>query len=481
MHGWTWIPSELAVKRMLRQVQCLVGISGLFSLAIAPAASAQLAVAPDTYGGDIWSRPRLTGNWGGLRDDLGKKGVLLDVDLLLTPQWVATGGRDTGGEFWGNTDYTLNVDTGKLGLWPGGFLKLSADSGFGSNVFGESGAIMPVNTAALVPFPNDETTALTNATFMQFLSPKFGLVAGKIFTLDATVGEFAGDYRTQFMNAGLAIPMTFGFVPISAFGGGVIALPMESLLLSALVLDPNGTPTNNDISEAFRDGFTVVASGKLTIKPFGLVGHQSLGGMWSDKERVSLSQDPSNIARLLLRERFPRLADPGPILERILERFFPQLLVPVRPLDTQSSTWAMFYSFDQYLWQPGSDPKRGIGIFFTFGASDGEANPIKYVYSMGIGGKGVVPGRADDSFGLGWARMEFSDNFIPFLRKQLRLGLEHEDAIEMYYNVAVTRWLNVSADLQIIDPGLKKTLSSSGRLKDVDTAVVAGLRIYARF
>jgi len=30
-------------------------------------------------------------------------------------------------------------------------------------------------------------------------------------------------------------------------------------------------------------------------------------------------------------------------------------------------------------------------------------------------------------------------------------------------------------------PGLKKTLDSSGRLRDVNTAVVAGLRIYARF
>jgi hypothetical protein len=35
----------------------------------------------------------------------------------------------------GNADYTLNVDTGKLGLWPGGLLKLPADSGFGHNVF----------------------------------------------------------------------------------------------------------------------------------------------------------------------------------------------------------------------------------------------------------------------------------------------------------------------------------------------------------
>ena len=82
---------------------------------------------------------------------------------------------------------------------------------------------------------------------------------------------------------------------------------------------------------------------------------------------------------------------------------------------------------------------------------------------------------------MGWSRVEFSDNFVPFLRTQLDLGLDREDAIEMYYNVSITRWLNATVDLQIVEPGLKKTLDSSGRLRDVSTAVIAGLRIYARF
>ena len=93
----------------------------------------------------------------------------------------------------------------------------------------------------------------------------------------------------------------------------------------------------------------------------------------------------------------------------------------------------------------------------------------------------MVPGRPNDTFGLGWARTEFSSHFVPFLRQQLDLGLDHEDAIEMYYNAAITPWLNVTADLQIINPGLQKTLGSDGRLRDVDIAVVAGLRLNVRF
>jgi len=202
--------------------------------------------------------------------------------------------------------------------------------------------------------------------------------------------------------------------------------------------------------------------------------------MWSNKERFSLNQDPSNLARLVLFEQFPRLADPGPVLRRILERFFPGLLVPVEPLNQKSDTWAVFYSFDQYFWQPKGDPKRGIGIFFTFGTTDGNPNPIKYSYSMGIGGNGVVPGRPNDSIGVGWARTEFSSEFVPFLRQRLDLGLDDEDAVEMYYNAALTGWVNATLDLQVINPGLKKTLSSSGQLTEVNTAVVVGGRLYIR-
>lgn len=126
-------------------------LAGLIMLVAPDIARTQPYEVPETWGGDIWSRPRLTGDWGGLRDDLAKMGVVFDVDLLLTPQDVVSGGRSTGGDLWGNIDYTLNIDTQKLGLWPGGFLKFQGDTGFGSNVFHNAGTIVPVNTAALIP------------------------------------------------------------------------------------------------------------------------------------------------------------------------------------------------------------------------------------------------------------------------------------------------------------------------------------------
>jgi porin len=95
----------------------------------------------------------------------------------------------------------------------------------------------------------------------------------------------------------------------------------------------------------------------------------------------------------------------------------------------------------------------------------------------------VGSSRPDDSYGVGLARTQFSGAFVPYLRDNLNLGLDYEGAVEMYYNAAITGWLAVTADLQIINPGLKKALNSSTPpgLMNVDTAVVAGLRFRIRF
>jgi porin len=444
-------------------------------------ASAQVAEVPATWGGDILSRPRLTGDWGGLRDELGQRGIVFDVDLLLTPQVVMGGGRNTGGDFWGNMDYAINVDTQKLGLWPGGFFKLEADTGFGSNAFQDAGTIVPVNTAALLPAPDDRTTALMNASVTQFLSPQFALSAGKYNLVEAGATEFYGDYRTQFMNTAFNFPMTLALLPLSTFGGGVIVLPREDILLSGLALGPNGEPTSNDVAQAFH-GVLILGNGKLTVKPFGLVGHQGLGFTWNNQDQFSLDQNPSNIAQVLLNQRFPLLANPGPVLTQILASRFPNLLVPTQPANRTNGSWTISYTFDQYFWQPEGDPKHGVGVFFAFGASDGNPDPIQYAYLAGIGGKGVVPGRPDDSFGIGLARTQFSSAFLPFLRQQFNLGLQREDAIEMYYNMAITPWMNLTSDLQIVDSGLNKAISpTSGKLTGIDTSVVAGARLRVRF
>lgn len=445
--------------------------------------STPLYAAPDevppTWGGDLASRPRLTGDWGGLRDDLAKKGVMFDVDAYWTPQTITGGGKNSSGGNWGNVNTTLNIDTGKAGWWPGGHFKIKTVTSFGHSIYKDTGALVPPNEAWALP-SLEEDTGLQEFSFLQLLSPTFGVMAGKM-DLSVMPGEFHGDYRTQFSNTGLNLPLASAMVPLSAFGAGVIYVPSHNVQLSAMLLDPSGTIKSDDLGRAFDDGVMALATGDVKTHLFGLPGHQSLLLSWSDKERISLIQDPSNIARLLLNERFPRLGNTGPIIREILAAKAPGLLIPAQPLNKESDTWAGVYSVEQYLWQPSGDPKRGLGMFFSVGVSDGRANPIRNSYTLGLVGKGVVPGRMRDDFGIGWSRVEFSDNFVPYLRKTFGLGLDHEDALELYYSASVTPWLTVTPSVQVVRSGLTKTLDSNHNFKDLDTTYLFGVRFGIRF
>jgi porin len=461
------------MKTSMRLAVLLATMMGSSALLASPAA------IPETWGGDLASRPRLTGDWGGLRDDMAKKGVTLDLDVYWMPQWITSGGRKTDNGDWGNAVVALNIDTHKAGLWQGGHFKLQTVSSFGDNLIQEAGALVPPNISWMLPSIKHET-GLQELTYTQFLAPNFAMVIGKINTI-APTNQFHGDYRSGFQNASMNLPLAMAMVPLSAYGLGAVYVPSKEVTLAGMLLDPSGTIMDDEIGDAFDDGVMALLNADLKVKPFGLPGHQNLTLAWSNKNHPSLIQDPTNIARHLLRARFPLLSNPGPILTEILERRAPGLLIPAQPMNEESKTWAAVYSFEQYVWKPDADSNRGVGAFFSFGASDGKANPIKYSYSVGVNGKGIVPGRPHDELGLGWSRAEFSDNFVPFMRDTFGLGLDKEDALEAYYNFAVTPWLSVTPSYQYISPALNKTMSADGSFKKLDNTQIVGVRVGIRF
>jgi porin len=135
-----------------------------------------------TYSGDIMTRSTLTGDWGGVRNDLAKKGVTFDLDLTQVLQGVAAGGKNSSWGFGGRGDLTLKVDTGKLGLWPGGFLTVELEGNFGQSVNLRNGGLMPVNTNQIFPMPGKDELNLPALNFAQFLSEYAGVIVGKMDT-----------------------------------------------------------------------------------------------------------------------------------------------------------------------------------------------------------------------------------------------------------------------------------------------------------
>jgi len=82
------------------------------AMVIAFLCAVSLAVADEPgqnnlYSGDFLKRSTLTGDWGGLRNDLARKGVTFDVSVTQTYQGVVDGGKGSSWEYGGRGDLTL--------------------------------------------------------------------------------------------------------------------------------------------------------------------------------------------------------------------------------------------------------------------------------------------------------------------------------------------------------------------------------------
>jgi hypothetical protein len=87
----------------------LVAGLSLFAAAEPPPGPEGLLPIPD-YTGDLWHRPRLTGDWGAWRTKLAEKGVQLDVAYTQYVQGIVDGGieerTDHGGSAWSSARST---------------------------------------------------------------------------------------------------------------------------------------------------------------------------------------------------------------------------------------------------------------------------------------------------------------------------------------------------------------------------------------
>ena len=125
------------------------------------------------------------------------------------------------------------------------------------------------------------------------------------------------------------------------------------------------------------------------------------------------------------------------------------------PLATNKNSWCVFYNFHQYFFFREGTKDQGIGIFGRFGVGEAVTNPMNYHIAFGIGGKGMSACRPDDRFGIGYYYTRFSDQ-LPSILFQKGVIQKHEAGGEIFYNVALTPWLQVTPSLQVIEPGLQK-------------------------
>jgi porin len=206
------------------------------------------------------------------------------------------------------------------------------------------------------------------------------------------------------------------------------------------VIDTKGSPTTIGIDDFGEEGVTIAPELRLPTCFFGLPGHQLVGATWSSRNVAILDQN----IRVIL---------PPPV---------------GAPPERASDSWSVYYNFDQYLVVDPCDPKRGWGIFGRAGFADEDTNPLEWLVSIGVGGSSPISCRERDTWGVGYYHAAGSDE----LPEVLNIG--DGNGVELFYNIEVTPWFHLTADVQFIDSGFGG-IPALG-LSEPETAVVLGLR-----
>ena len=389
---------------------------------------------------DFRSRPfanKLGGDWHGWRTHFAESGITYDGDHVGIAYGVANGGLDQDIRFGGHADAVFNFDFGKLGVQEGLFLKVRSEYRYGESLAGATGGLLPSYIITDLPVIDSRDLYVTNVLFTQMFSPRFGVFAGKLDTLDGDMNAFAhGRGKDQFSNlAFVSSAIALRTTPYSTLGTGFFYLSEEGTpLFSFNILNPTDTAKTTGFSELFSQGVTLASEVRVPTRLLSLPGHQLLGVTYSTRDYVSLDQDP-------------------------------RILLPSVPVNRESGSWSVYYNFDQHLvMQPGSS-NRGWGLFGRAGIADREANPLEWFLSYGVGGYSPLANRPHDRFGAGWYVAGTSsaiDPVVPAILGPLGDG----QGVETFYNFQVRPWMHVTTDMQYIVPARER----------VDDALVLGLR-----
>lgn len=405
------------------------------------------------YGGDLRARSYLAGDWGGARTALAERGIAIDLSFTQTFQAIVDGGRRETEEYGGKFETYTSLDLDRMGFVPGALVTMRTESRFGSSVNGDAGTILPVNDVMYFPLTDeiddDIPITISELRYTQFLSPEIGVFVGKFTTLGGDFNEFAaGRGDTEFLNhAFLSASVTALTNPYSTLGGGLIWMPTERIALSSTIYQSTDSSMTTGFDN-FDQGWTstTAARGQYLIAglPGGVMGSFAYA---FDNSFVDFSEGFVDSGRSIA---IPRSSD----------------------------SWAVYFNAWQYLFveeasdQPvdvtnGRIDRQGVGLFARGATADQDTNPVKWIVSGGISGRGVIPGRDRDTFGVGYAYNELREaRFVSTILLDTAAS-----RFEAYYDLAITPAAAWTFDVQYTDSLLKR----------LDPAVILGMRLRLQF
>jgi len=413
----------------------------------APAAVAQPAAAPTP---DFLHQDELTGDWGGARTTAKNKGVELESSLTQFYQGVSSGGTGTSSEYNGTAQALLKFDLGKLAGWQFWSAEIKAETRFGGPLVTSTGTISPVNTAAIIPGADGTVFSVTAVNFTKLFP--INLKEGKLFALSFgrynlldVIDEdfFAGGGTERFLNIAQIGPLTvLRQVPLVTNAVTTAYIRGGEPFVTLAVMDPNDHSLDPGLSDLFADGVTFAPGINFPAKYFGKTAKHSVGGAITTK-----AYTPFDAIRQAI--------IPGP---------------PINPVEPQRGSWSVNYTFRQSIVERAA--RDGWGFFGQVSFADKGTSPITTFFDVGLGGNGLFTGRQRDEFGIAYAYTDLSEvlkDNLALLPLGGRLQVEHQ--LEVFYNLHLTPWFQLTGDLQVLRPNRPAA----------DTALVPAVRLRVVF
>jgi len=423
---------------------------------------------PGTKGGDFRHRSQLSGDWCGVRTDLARHGFFFDLYSTSAYQNIASGGLQTGNTSIQNTQLSINVDTGRAGLWSGGVLHITLESRYGSSSPQDTftvGSSVPQYTGLAIPGPFFVHNVLPTEYFLfQSLSPKVAVLVGKVNVVthaDQTL--FGNTYKYDFANLNFnKNPMALNFYNTTSLAAVGFWMPSKHLTAFAGVFDPN-TEANNLATKAF-DRVNVYGGAVFSYKIGNLPGQSWAQANWTNKPKIDLTSpfgqlSPSDVSQAI-----------GVLLGIPSARAL--------PISYKGKSWVTIGNVSQYLFvkdPPGDiaeklgsgQPLRGIGLFGRIGYAPEETNPVTRDASVALFANGLSEHRPNDSFGLGIYHNGISEPLKNDLARLNGATLRNEQGLEVFYDVAITPAVRLIPGYQHIWNPMTAQVAKRERVADV--------------
>jgi len=407
--------------------------------------------------GDFWARSNLLGDMGGLRPALDSVGISFNLQETSEVFGNVSGGLRRGAAYDGLTQMGLVLDTAKGFGWEGGTFNISAFQIHGRNLSAEK----LLNLQTISGIEASRSTRLWELWYQQaFLD---GAADAKLGQQSLDQEFITSQYSALFVNTMMGWPMLPSAdmfaggpaYPLSSLGARLRARPSDALTVLAGVFDDNppGGPFADDSqlrgAEASGTKFNL-NTGALFIAEMQYAVNQPPSG--DQKDAAAPSGEP---ATYKLGAWFDTAAFPD---QRFDDHGRP-LADPAsdgRPRMRQHD-FSVYGVVDQGIWRGDT---QSLAAFARIMGSPDDRNLIDFSVNAGVVLKAPLPGRGDDTFGVGYGYANISgragdlDRDAAFFTHSFKPVRSGEHFIEVMYQWQIAPWWQVQPDFQyIINPG----------------------------